>query len=282
MVRMKLLQRQYLFVNVADTNYSNYGTFRVMLPQTETGKNIINRLYIKKAIIPYNWRRVDSTTKTITIDATDYYLTEGNPNILDLITELNTIQTVLVFTFNRITSRIEITNQSATNARTFSTTAWEMMGAVSGTTYNIGTSSSISLPNPVDVRPSPILEIRVDMTTAGQEVFVSGVEKGVIRNTGVLCAIGIDVPMYSHKVWVDDEGFYFADVSNESREITFRLTDPNEKAIIPQTSPYFVIAVATYRDDERELLETQKEALKLQQYNLLLSHGMDGTQAPKK
>lgn len=242
----------------------------------ETGKNIVHRMYIKKAILPYNWKRVEADTKSFTIDASTYYLTEGNPNILDLITELNALQTILMFSFNRITSRIEITNNSDTNSRTFTTTAWEMMGAVQNTTYTVLALSNISLPNPVDVRPPAVVELRVDLTTQGQEIYADGSNKGNIRNTGVLCAIGIDVPMYSHKIWTDNEGFYFADVSNENREVNFRITDANERPIIPQTSPYFVIAVATYRDDERELLETQKEALKLQQYQLILSHGLEG------
>lgn len=271
---MKLLARNYVFANVADTIHTSFGAFRVQLPDLHTGKNIYNRLYIKKCVIPYNWKRVTANTKTLTIDGVAHNITEGNYNILNLVTELNAVQPHIHIHFNQITSRLSFHNHNSGHDVVFSSTAWEMLGLADSSPITILRTETYEAPNPVDVRPKPVIEIRVDVSTAGQEIIEDPTEgKGQIQNTNILCAIAMDVPIYSHKVWIDDNGLYFANVTNENREIHFTITDTNGNLITPQSSPYFIIGVDTYRDDERELLDVQKEALKLQQYNMLLTHG---------
>lgn len=267
-----LIKRQYIFVSVEDAEYTNLGRFKLSLPQMETGDNIINRMYIKKAIIPYNWRRVTTTNKTLTINGVNYSLTEGNPNIIDLIQDINNIQTTLTATFNRITSKIEWFNNTA-SAVTFSTTAYEMLGAVKGATYTMPALQTYVLPRIVDVRPTPIIEVRVDVATAGYEIS----NGGDISNTNILCAISMNVPVYSHKVWIDDNALYFADVTNENRDLTLTITDTHGMIIEPQSSPYFVIGIDTLANYQSEQSELQRELVKLQKYNLILSHGTDAT-----
>lgn len=263
-----LIKSQYVFVSVEDADHDNLGKFRVTLPQLQTGENIYNRLYIKKAIIPYNWKRVTETSKTITINNVPYELTEGNPNILDLIKEINTIQTAVTATFNRITSKIEWYNNTAGNV-TLTTDAHEMLGAIAGQTYTWGIQETLVFPRVVDVRPTPIVEVRVDVATAGAEIL----PEGKISNTNILSAISMNVPVYSHKVWIDDQAMYYADVTNENRDITMTLTDTSGVLIIPQTPPYFVIGIDTLANHQREMVDLQKESVKLQRYNLILSHG---------
>lgn len=268
-----LIKSQYVFVNVEDADHDSLGRFQVALPQLETGENIINRMYIKKAIIPYNWKRVTSTTNTITLNGTPYTLTEGNPNILDLISEINSIQSLVTASFNRIKSKIEWYNNTAGNV-SMTTTAYEMLGAIKGVTYTWGIQETLVLPNVIDVRPTPIIEIRVDVATAGHEIA----SDGNITNTNVLCAIGMNTPVYGHKIWIDDQAMYYADVTNENRDLTMTITDVNGNQIIPQTSPYFVIGIDTLQNYQNDMVNLQKESVKLQRYNLILSHGDQPTQ----
>lgn len=267
-----LIKRQYVFVSVEDADHDSLGRFKVALPQLQTGDNIINRMYIKKAIIPYNWKRVTADSKTITLNGTSYELTEGNPNILDLIKDINAIQTDVTATFNRITSKIEWYNNTQGNI-TMTTTAHEMLGAVAGQSYTWGIQETLTLPRVVDVRPTPIVEVRVDVATAGNEIL-SG---GEISNTNILCAIAMNCPVYSHKVWIDDNALYFADVTNENRDLTLTMTDINGVLIEPQTPPYFVVGIDTMVNYQSEQTDLQKELVKLQKYNLILTHGEEAT-----
>lgn len=263
---MKLLDRKYVFANVADCRHDNFGSFYVSLPELPVGESLYNRMYIKKLIMPYDWRRVESGRDTLTVNGSVKYLTIGNPNILDLVDELNSIQTTFSVKFNRITSRLSFTN-TTNGSKTLSTTANALLG-MSTATQTVSSGETYTCEDMVDVRPTPIIEIRVDVGTAGQEVY----DGGQIKNTGVLAAILMNVPLYSHKLWIDENGLYWADVSNENKEIRLTITDTDGNLIVPQTSPYFVIGLDTYRDDEREILKTQQEALKLQQYAMILSH----------
>lgn len=263
-----LVKSQYIFVSVDDADHDSLGQFKITLPILQTGEKVFNRLYIKKAIIPYNWQRVTATTKTLTINGTPYELTEGNPNILDLIKNINEIQSLIVATFNRITSKIEWANQTGGNI-TLSSDAYEMLGLEQGVTYTWGIQETLISPRVIDVRPTPIVEIRVDLATAGLEIF----DEGKISNTNILAAIGMNVPVYGHKVWIDDQAMYYADITNENRDITIIMTDTNGNPIVPQTAPYFVIGIDTLINHQGELVDLQKESLKLQRYNLILSHG---------
>jgi hypothetical protein len=268
---MKLINRRYVFTNVKDTNYLDKGKFQIVLPELEIANHINHRLFIKKCIIPYNWKRVTSTTKTITYvhqNGTTHVwsLTEGNPSLLDLQTELTTLfGNNLDFTFDRIQSRFIFSNHNQNQSFTLSTTAWEMLGFSNASAVTIEGGSSYTCPNPVDLRPSPIVEIRADITTAGHEIH-----NGDIKNTNVLCAIAMNVQPFSHKVWVDDNGLYFAEITNENRAIMIEMTTPDNDRIVPQTFPYFIFGVDSFQDDEKSILETQRESLKLQKYSLLM------------
>lgn len=269
---MKLINRSYVFANVKDTTYVNYGDFYIPIPTLpETTKYMTTRLFIKKVILPYDWKRVDSTNNQITIvnlqnnTTANYYLTEGNPNVIDLVDELNTLQTDFTVSFNRITSRLSFHNTKG-HGHTLSTTANELLGIPAGP-HTVNGNETYIAPNPVDVRPYPIVEFRIDVNTAGQEVF-----NKQVNNTGILCAVAMNVPLYGHKVWVDDAGLYWCDITNINKDLHIKITNPDGIAIIPQTSPYFVLGFDTYIDEEAQLLEVQREALKLQQYSMVLNH----------
>lgn len=269
---MKLKTRKYIFASVADCRRESKGDFYLKLPELDTETYTTNRLFIKKGIIPYNWKRVTSTTKTITYihqngTTHTWYLTEGNPSILDLIANMTTLfGNDLDFEFDYIQSRFIFHNHNQNQSFTLATTAYEMLGFEDASPVTIPGATSYITPNPVDVRPSPIIEIRCDVSTEGQEVL----DNGTIADTPILCAIAMDVQPFSHKVWLDDNGLYFADITNENRELRFTLTDTNGRYIEPQSYPYFIFGIDTYVDDERALLDTQQEALKLQKYDILL------------
>jgi len=267
---MKLKTRKYVFCNVKDTLHRDTGDFSVILPELETGQNIYNRLYIKKCSIPYNWKRVTSTTKTITTIQNSITktlsLTEGNPSLIDLQTNMTTLfGNDVTFTFDRIQSRFIFTNPSVSHTLTISTTAFEVLGFTDSTPITILANSSYTTPNPIDLRPPSILEVRCDVTTEGQEI-----RDGLLYDTNILCAIAMNVAPFSHKIWIDDQGLYFADISNENRSIRITFTSPDGTRILPQSYSYFIFGVDTFEDDEKALLNTQKESLKLQKYAMIM------------
>jgi len=267
---MKLTDRRYIFCNVKDTLYLDKGKFQILLPDLNEGKNLIHRLFIKKCVIPYNWKVVTSTTKTITTIQNSITktlsLTEGNPTLIDLQTNLTTLfGNDVTYIFDRIQSRFIFTNPSISHALSISTTAFQLLGFPNSNPVTILAGASYTTENPVDLRPSPIVEIRADINTAGYEI-----KNNDINNTNILCAIAMDTQPFSHKVWVDDNGLYFAEITNESRSITIEMTTPDNERIIPQTFPYFIFGIDSFIDDEKFILETQRESLKLQKYSLLL------------
>lgn len=263
---MKLKETRYLFCDVQDTRYITLGDFRLFLPELDTAPNLSHRLFIKKAVIPFNYKTITSTTNIIRINNVNRTLQEGIPNVTDLVSMLNTVQNVFIVTFDKVASRLVWTNVTGATA-TINSTTCNLLGL---TTFpvNVSSGGSYTSPNILDIRPPAICQIRIDAPTAGQEVIAGG----EVRNTGLLAAIAMDCPIYSHKIWTDT-GLFFAPINNDARELRIRLTDQHDNPIAPQTSPYFVWGIDSYIDEERQLLETQKTALELQKYDLLLRHG---------
>lgn len=263
---MKLKETKYVFCDVQDTRYITLGDFRLFLPELDTAPNLSHRLFIKKAVIPFNWKTITSTTNIIRINNVDRTLQEGIPNVTDLVTMLNTAQNVFLVTFDKVASRLVWTNVSGATA-TINSTTCTLLGL---TTLPVMVSAGgvYTSPNILDIRPPAICQIRIDAPTAGQEVITGG----EVRNTGLLAAIAMDCPIYSHKIWTDT-GLFFAPINNDARELRIQLTDQHDNPIVPQTSPYFVWGIDTYIDEEKELLQTQQKSLELQKYGLLLQHG---------
>ena len=268
---MKLKTRKYVFCNVKDTLHRDTGDFSVILPELETGQNIYNRLYIKKCSIPYNWKRVTSTTKQMTYihqngQTRNWVFTEGNPSLTDLTTEMTSLfANDLDFEFDRIQSRFIFHNHTGNQSFTIATTAYEMFGFTDANPITIQAGAYYTTPNPIDLRPPSILEVRCDVTTEGQEI-----RDGLLYDTNILCAIAMNVAPFSHKIWIDDQGLYFADISNENRSIRITFTSPDGTRILPQSYSYFIFGVDTFEDDEKALLNTQKESLKLQKYAMIM------------
>lgn len=272
---MKLIDRKYIFADVKDTEYVNYGKFRIDLPDLPTDKNVIHRLFLKKVVMPYNWKASIGNTFTHydpTHGTTVHTFPDGNYSILTLLETMTPwFPNDFVVTFNQITSRLVFTNNgnNPNHDVNISTTAWKMLGFANSSSVFIEHGTTWTTPYPIDLRPIPIIEIRTDCTTAGQEIRNIGGEVEV-SDTTILCAIAMDVPVFSHKIWLDDGGSYFATLVNQYRSVHFTITDTDGNPIVPQSSPYFVIGIDSYRDDEAELLSTQMESLKLQRYNMLL------------
>lgn len=278
---MKLVDTRYLFVNIKDTEYTSYGDFKIPLPSFKSGKNIINHMYIKKSIIPYDWKAFNSTNAFFKIQLglnapISYTFTEGNPNIYDLITEFNNLQGYLTASFNRTSSKITWKNNS-TSSITLIVGNWKAVG-FSSASITIPIGSSTTSPNIVDVAPARILIIKSELPSSGEEVFSSQTVIGDTKDTGILSAICMDVPPYSHKIWRDIGGFYYSYIEKTVPSIRFWFEDVDGNKIVPQTSPFLVIAIETYEDDTGELLTTQREALKLQKYALLLKHSKQSKQ----
>lgn len=269
---MKLISSKNIFANVADCKYNNFGKFRVPIPVLPQEQGLIHKLSCKKIILPYNWLRVisglnDTITLVINSITTTITITSGNPNIVDLITFINNYQTKVLATFNRMNSKIEWNNQCSEQATiTLSTTAIELLGITSSLTIPyLATETSQSI---VDVRPAPIVQIKITSGTNNEEVFNSG----SLKNSGVLLTIGMDTPLYGINIYEDAEGDYETEITKEMREISVRITDVNDNILIPQTSPYFTFCIQSYRDTDEESMSIQKEQLQLKKMGMILKH----------
>ena len=264
---MKLINTTYINANVADCRKVNNGDFTMEMPVLPTGEDLLHRLYLIKAVIPYNWQTVYSPYHQFTINTTTYTLTTGIPNILDFIANINSLQNTVVASLNRIANKINYQNTTASSVTLSSTCA--LLG-LSGT-LPIPANSTVSAPNLVDMRPSPVIQFRCNLPTAMWEVINTG--NSEIRNTSILAVMSMgNTPLYGHFIWrAAYDAHYEADVKDLSNAlVSFQMLDTDDVPIIPQTPPIFIFAVDTYRDDEAEILDTQKEILKLSRYDILL------------
>ena len=269
---MKLVDTKYIFVNIADTEHISYGDFRIPLPQFQTGTGVYNHMYIKKHVIPYDWKAFNSgnNTLTITVNTTvhTYTLTEGNPNVMDLVAEINSLQTYVTASFNRTSSKISWKNNTVSTVY-ISAGAYKKIG-LNASALTVATATTVASPNIVDVAPARILIIKSELPSSGEEVYISSSVTGETRDTGIVSAICMDVPPYSHKVWRDMGGFYYSYIQKTTQSVRFWFEDVDGNKIVPQTPPFLVVAVETYKDDSGELLSTQQEALRLQKFALLV------------
>lgn len=268
---MKLIDTRYVFLNVKDCEYRTYGDFNVPLPEFRGGAGLFHHLYIKKSIIPYDWKAFTSANNQITI--TDgitpitITLTEGNPNIYDLITEINALQIKVVASFNRTASKIYFKNNTPSTL------------TITTTSNKLGITAPLVIPSGqigigqaiIDLAPDRILIVKSELPTSGEEVYISTDGAGQTKDTGVLSAISMDVPPYSHKIWRDLGGFYYSYVQPTTKSIRFWFENVDGQYLVPQTSPFLVIAVETYQDDSGQLLTTQQESLRLQKFSLLMN-----------
>lgn len=266
---MKIIDTTYINVNVADARRLNYGHFFTEIPQLPVGEGIKHRLYLIKAIIPYDWQTVYAGRDTYTINGTPYTLTHGIPNIVDLIASMNFQQPDCAILFNRISNRIEYINTTGTTMTVSSTCPLLGLG---GTTLTIPAGATAIAPNLVDMRPAPIIQLRCSLPTAMWEITNTG-GTSEVRNTSVLAVLGMaSTPLYAHLIWRGGfDALYVAQVGDDPNvQVEFEMLDTEDNPIIPQTPPIFVYAIESYRDDEYEILNTQKEVLKLQRYDILL------------
>ena len=86
---MRVLDRKTLYLNsIGQTNKS---AFNVLLPQSifQLVDNTYNyiRVYFKNIIIPNNFNNINSTNNAYMWNGTTYTITQGDPNIYDIIAE---------------------------------------------------------------------------------------------------------------------------------------------------------------------------------------------------
>lgn len=267
---MKLIDTKYVFVNVKDCEYRTFGDFNIPLPNFKSGRGLISHMYIKKSIIPYDWKAFTSANNQITItdgiSPITITLTEGNPNIYDLITEINNLQTKVVATFSRTASKISFKNKTL-QTLTITTTSNKLGITSPLTILPVATTTCQAI---IDLAPDRILIIKSELPTSGEEVYISSDGAGQTKDTGVLSAISMDVPPYSHKIWRDFGGFYYSYITPTTKSIRFWFENTDGVPITPQTPPFLVMAIETYQDDSGELLSTQQEALRLQKFAMLM------------
>lgn len=267
---MKLIDTIYINAYVNDCRKINNGNFYVDIPSLPSEPGITHKLYLIKAVIPYNWQTVYSGKDTFTIDATTYTLTHGIPNILDFIEEINTLQSTIVATFNRIANRIYYYNPSLS---TVVLSATSPLLGLNGSPLSIPGGTTVAAPALIDMRPSPLIQLRSSLPTAMWEIINTG-NTSETRNTSILAVISMgNTPLYSHMIWRGGvDAHYTAEITDQNMMVQFEMLDMDDNPIIPQTPPTFVFSVESYRDDEKQILDTQQEILKLARYDMLLKN----------
>ena len=127
---------------------------------------------VNSAVIPSSFYNINSSNNKIKIGSTIFSITEGNYNINDLITTINT-QTntalLMLFSYNSITNKTTVTNNGGTSqviTLSASTLLW-VLGFERQYTITLTTLTSSTSPNCVNLLNIPRLFIRSSAIDAG-------------------------------------------------------------------------------------------------------------------
>lgn len=127
---------------------------------------------INSAVIPSSFYNINSNNNKIKIGSTIFSITEGNYNINDLITTINT-QTntalLMLFSYNSITNKTTVTNNGGTSqviTLSSSPLLW-VLGFENQYTITLTTLTSSTSPNCVNLLNIPRLFIRSSAIDAG-------------------------------------------------------------------------------------------------------------------
>jgi len=127
---------------------------------------------VNTAIIPSSFYNINSNNNKIKIGNTIFSITEGNYNINDLITTINTqTNTALLvsFAYNSITNKVTVTNNGGTSqviTLSVSTLLW-VLGFENQYTITLTTLTSSTSPNCVNLFNIPRVFIRSSAIDAG-------------------------------------------------------------------------------------------------------------------
>jgi hypothetical protein len=227
---------------------------------------------VNSAVIPASFYNINSSNNKIQIGTTVYSITEGNYNINDLITAINTVINTAILvsiSYNSITNKTTIINNGGTAqviTLSTSTLLW-LLGFERQYTITLSSLVSTTSPNCVNLLNIPRIFIRSNDINAGNysDETESNDVLAVIPNTA--CVNG--VIHYTNFNGVK----HLVDLQNLSN-FTVIITDDERRTLDFNGVPiYFTFNITTIKEVIRPPsfeLQFQK-ALELQQYNSMRS-----------
>lgn len=274
-----LVKETYICVDFKEVSRNNFGEISFIMPFL--GLDLINQQHyisINQLVLPYNWSAITSQNRAYQINnGALSQLKLGTPTFKDLIKELNTRHDgVLYFTFDKATSKMTISNKTNSPVIldfTVDNDAHKFFG-LDKASYTIPVDQALVSNYIVDLSPSDLVFVRTNLTTPYIEYVAS--ER---VNKNLLAVIPIQVPLFNNHVFMDGSGIFKVPLSSEGQMIQINLEDRDGDRIIPNSPPYLVLSIQSFVDTNKEAINQQREMVKLQRLQLLLS-GKDVLNAP--
>ena len=274
-----LLTETYICVDFKQVSRNNFGEISFIMPFL--GLDLINQQHfisINQLVLPYNWSAITTQNRAYQINnGALSQLNLGTPTFKDLIKELNTRHDgVLYFSFNQSTSKMTISNKTNSSVIldfTVDNDAHKFFG-LDKASYTIPVDQALVSNYIVDLSPSDLVFVRTNLTTPYIEYVAS--ER---VNKNLLAVIPIQVPLFNNHVFMDGSGIFKVPLSSEGQMIQINLEDRDGDRIVPNSPPYLVLSIQSFVDTNKEAINQQREMVKLQRLQLLLS-GKDVLNAP--
>ena len=243
---MRVLDRKCLYLN--SIGESNKSAFNILLPQSifqlvDSTYNYI-RVYFKSIIIPNNFNNINSTNNAYIWNGTPYTLPTGDPDIYDIIAELNS--NGLQATYDETTSLITIGSTGNLNLLVSNTCA-NVLGFYPGiyTTPKTGT-----IPVNVHLTQSIFLNSSIAVESAYEIINKQ------IQSSEKMIQLPIIVPRYTNIVYQDDIGRNAIEMDNPKyQNISFFLTDDSGNTLNVLSDWSMVLIVEVVQDQDLELLK---------------------------
>jgi len=275
----QLVKETYICVDFKQVSRNNFGEISFVMPFL--GLDLINQQHyisINQFVLPYNWSAITSQNRAYQINNNAIsQLKLGTPNFNALIKELNDRHDgVLFFTFDKSTSKMTISNKTNNTLVldfTVENDAHKFFG-LDKASYSIPENQALVSSYIVDLSPSDLVFVRTNLTTT----FVEYVADERV-NKNLLAVIPIQVPLFNNHVFMDGSGIFKVSLNTEGQLIQINLEDRDGDRIIPNTAPYLVLSIQSFIDTNKESLTQQREMVKLQRLQLLLT-GQDIINAP--
>jgi len=218
----------YLHSANADKYYNNsVSDCEFILPPIEIPDGFHIYLSVQNVSIPYSFYNVNNDTNILAYTAngvtTTLTVTNGNYNITQLLSYLNTNMTNFTVTYNSITNKLTFTNSLYDFTINSTSTCLVMLGFGVGSTYT-STSKSLTAPNCVNIQTTKRINIASNLITYN-------INKSNLNNYSILCSIPINKPPFSVIEYANTNHFRTNLFINNISNIKIRLLDENGKLI---------------------------------------------------
>ncbi len=242
---MRVLDRKTLYLN--SIGESNKSSFNILLPQSifQLIDNTYNyiRVYFKNIIIPNNFNSINSTNNTYIWNGVSYTISQGDPDIYDIIDELNS--NGLQVSYDQKTSLITVGTAGVLDL-SVSNTCSSILGFVPG---SYTTPATGTIPVNVHLTQSIFLSSSIAVESSYEIVNKQ------IQSSEKMIQLPIIVPRYSNIVYSDDIGRNAIEMDNPKyQNISFFLTDDSGNMLNVLSDWSMTLIVEVVQDQSLELL----------------------------